>query len=108
AVTLTGFKWIARAGGPGERLVFGYEEALGYTVGTDAGLPVRDKDGIGAALVIAGLAAAAKRDGRTLLDLLDDQARRYGVHATAQLSVRVTDLERIRRAMASLRAEPPR
>src|SRR5690606_30361864 len=24
AVTLTGFKWIARAGGPGERLVFGY------------------------------------------------------------------------------------
>src|SRR5690606_7710850 len=84
------------------------EEALGYTVGTDAGLPVRDKDGIGAALVIAGLAAAAKRDGRTLLDLLDDQARRYGVHATAQLSVRVTDLERIRRAMASLRAEPPR
>src|SRR5690606_41981644 len=88
AVTLTGFKWIARAGGPGERLVFGYEEALGYTVGTDAGLPVRDKDGIGAALVIAGLAAAAKRDGRTLLDLLDDQARRYGVPATAPLSVR--------------------
>jgi phosphomannomutase len=108
AVTLTGFKWIARAARPGERLVFGYEEALGYTVGTDKGLPVRDKDGIGAALVIAGLAAEAKRDGRTLLDLLDDQARRYGVHATAQLSVRVTDLGRIHRSMARLRAEPPR
>ena len=35
------------------------------------------------------LAAEAKAEGRTLLDLLDDQARRYGLHATAQLSVRV-------------------
>lgn len=108
ATTLTGFKWIARAAGEGERMVFGYEEALGYTVGTDAGLPVRDKDGIGAALTVAGLAAAAKRDGRTLLDLLDDQAERYGLHATAQLSVRVEDLALIRRAMARLRTGPPR
>lgn len=108
ATTLTGFKWIARAAAPGERMVFGYEEALGYTIGTDAGLPVRDKDGIGAALAVAGLAAAAKRDGRTLLDLLDDQARRYGLHATAQLSIRVKDLALIGDMMRRLRAAPPR
>ncbi|WP_433499745.1 phospho-sugar mutase [Sphaerimonospora sp. CA-214678] len=102
--TLTGFKWIMKAG-PG--LVFGYEEALGYSVGSDEGLPVCDKDGIGAALAVAGLAAEAKRSGRTLLDLLDDQARRYGLHATAQLSFRVTDLAEIRRAMTRLRVEPP-
>ncbi|GAA3718998.1 phospho-sugar mutase [Nonomuraea antimicrobica] len=102
--TLTGFKWIIKAG-PG--LVFGYEEAIGYSVGSDAGLPVRDKDGIGAALTVAGIAAAAKRDGRTLLDLLDDQARRYGLHATAQLSFRVADLALIAGAMSRLRAEPP-
>ncbi|MEW9526987.1 phospho-sugar mutase [Microbispora sp. NPDC049125] len=104
AETLTGFKWIMKTG-PG--LVFGYEEALGYSVGSDAGLPVHDKDGIGTALTVAGLAAAAKREGRTLLDLLDDQARRYGLHATGQLSFRVADLSLIGRAMERLRATPP-
>jgi phosphomannomutase len=102
--TLTGFKWIIKAG-PG--LVFGYEEAIGYSVGSDAGLPVHDKDGIGAALTVAAIAAAAKRDGRTLLDLLDDQARRYGLHATSQLSFRVADLSLIADAMTRLRAAPP-
>ncbi|MFG1618787.1 phospho-sugar mutase [Nonomuraea wenchangensis] len=102
--TLTGFKWIIKAG-PG--LVFGYEEAIGYSVGSDAGLPVHDKDGIGAALTVAAIAAAAKRDGRTLLDLLDDQARRYGLHATTQLSFRVAELSQIAGAMDRLRAEPP-
>ncbi|GII90924.1 phospho-sugar mutase [Sinosporangium siamense] len=107
ADTLTGFKWIVKAGTGDERLVFGYEEALGYSVGSDGGLPVRDKDGIGAALTIAGMAALARREGRTLLDLLDDQAREYGLHATGQLSVRVSDLSLITEAMARLRATPP-
>lgn len=107
AETLTGFKWLARAGQPGDRLVYAYEEALGYCVGGDEGPPVRDKDGIGAALTVAGMAAAAKRDGRTLLDLLDDQDRRYGVHATRQVSIRVDELQRIAEAMARLRATPP-
>lgn len=102
--TLTGFKWIIKAG-PG--LVFGYEEAIGYSVGSDAGLPVRDKDGIGAALTVAAIAAAARRDGRTLLDLLDDQARRHGLHATSQLSFRVSDLSLITAAMSRLRTDPP-
>ncbi|MER7501158.1 phospho-sugar mutase [Nonomuraea pusilla] len=103
--TLTGFKWIMKAG---DGLVFGYEEAIGYSVGSDAGLPVHDKDGIGAALTVAAIAAEAKRSGRTLLDLLDDQARRYGLHATSQLSFRVADLSLIHGAMARLRATPPR
>ncbi|MEV8633283.1 phospho-sugar mutase [Streptosporangium sp. NPDC051023] len=108
AETLTGFKWIMKAG---EGLVFGYEEALGYSVGNgdDRGvaLPVHDKDGIGAALTVAGLAAQARSRGRTLLDLLDDQAREYGLHSTSQLSVRVDDLSLITDAMAGLRAAPP-
>jgi phosphomannomutase len=107
AESLTGFKWIMKAGSPGDRLVFGYEEALGYSLGGDESVPVRDKDGIGAALAVAALAAAAKRDGRTLLDLLDDQARQYGLHATSQLSFRVADQGLIPEALARLRKSPP-
>src|SRR6202034_259932 len=44
--TLTGFKWIARAGGGADgedfALVYGYEQALGYAVRPDL---VADKDG---------------------------------------------------------------
>ncbi|UGQ14446.1 phospho-sugar mutase [Yinghuangia sp. ASG 101] len=100
AETLTGFKWLARV----PDLVFAYEEALGYCV-DPAG--VRDKDGITAALLVAELTAAAKRDGRTLPDLLDDLATEYGLHATDQYAVRVTRLDRITAAMADLRAAPP-
>ncbi|MBO2452079.1 phospho-sugar mutase [Actinomadura barringtoniae] len=107
AESLTGFKWIMKAGRPGDRQVFGYEEAIGYSVGGDDGLVVRDKDGIGAALTVAALAAEAKRDGRTVQDLLDDQARAYGLHTTSQLSYRVDDLSLITDAMARLRAAPP-
>ncbi|GAA4515178.1 phospho-sugar mutase [Actinoallomurus oryzae] len=107
AETLTGFKWIMKAGTDRDRLVYGYEEALGYSVGGDDGVPVHDKDGVGAALTVAAMAASAKESGRTLLDLLDDQARRYGLHATAQLSVRVEDLSVITDAMVRLRQSPP-
>ncbi len=107
AETLTGFKWIARA--QGGRLVFGYEEALGYAVGP-TGLVVRDKDGIGAALVMAEVAARAKAEGRTLLDRLDDLARRHGVHLTSQVSVRregPTGPQEISRSVEALLARPP-
>ena len=68
--TLTGFKWIVRAGdGAGTGLVFGYEEALGLCVDPDR---VRDKDGISAAVLACDLVAAlrgrradaARPDGR--------------------------------------------
>ncbi|MCT9010821.1 phospho-sugar mutase [Streptomyces sp. NPDC054766] len=98
--TLTGFKWIARV----EGLRYGYEEALGYCVDPDG---VRDKDGITAALLITELASELKERGRTLLDLLDDIAVAYGLHATDQLSVRVEDLSVIANAMRRLREQPP-
>ncbi|WP_433536989.1 phospho-sugar mutase [Micromonospora sp. CA-249363] len=102
--TLTGFKWIVRAGGGSAPLVFGYEEALGYCVAPEH---VRDKDGITAALTVAELAAGLKAQGRTLTDRLDELAAEFGVHQTDQLSVRVDDLREITDAMARIRTATP-
>ncbi len=98
--TLTGFKWLTRPVG----LDYAYEEALGYCVAPDL---VRDKDGISALLLVADLAARLRTRGRSLLDRLDELAVAYGLHATGQHSVRVTDLSLIADAMARLRAQPP-
>lgn len=100
ATTLTGFKWIAKV--PGLR--FGYEEALGYCCDPAA---VKDKDGITASLLMLEMVAALKAQGRGPQDVLDDLARKHGVYATSQLSVRVSDLSLITDAMARLRADPP-
>ena len=98
--TLTGFKWIGRIPG----LAFGYEEALGYCVDPMA---VKDKDGVSALLVICELAAELKAGGQTLRDRLDEIATTHGLHATDQLSVRVTDLAQIPATMERLRSQPP-
>ena len=83
--TLTGFKWIAnraleREPVEGVTFVFGYEEALGYTVGTVA----RDKDGVGAALVAADMAAWCKQRGKTLYGYLEEVQRAHGLFVARQ------------------------
>jgi phosphomannomutase len=82
--TLTGFKWIANRAIEAERegvsFVFGYEEALGYTVGN----LVHDKDGIGAAVALAQLAAALKAKGQTLLDRLAEICAEHGLYMSGQ------------------------
>ena len=98
--TLTGFKWISRV----EGLAFGYEEALGYCVDPEH---VRDKDGISAALAVARLAARLAAEGRTLLDALDDLARRHGLYLTDQVAARFADLTQISRTVDRLREHPP-
>ncbi len=99
--TLTGFKWLVRAGEP---LLYAYEEAIGHCVDPDA---VRDKDGISAAVVAAQLAHRRKSAGSDLRGALDDLQATFGVHVTAQRSVRVTDLAEITMIMRGLRADPP-
>lgn len=99
--TLTGFKWLARAG---DGLVYAYEEALGICVDPAA---VRDKDGIAAAVLACDLAAATRASGGTLFDTLDDLTVRHGVHLTEQISVRFADLGQRTELMARLRSTPP-
>ncbi len=107
--TLTGFKWIVRAtrhAEPHARLLYGYEEALGFAVND----VVRDKDGIAAALVICRAALDAARSGTTLLAHLDQLARRFGLHATRQFSIELAGdrgQRQIAAMMNSLRKRPP-
>jgi phosphomannomutase len=109
--TLTGFKWITNRAmeierETGARFVFGFEEALGYTVGT----VVRDKDGISAATLAAELAAVRRAEGKTLLDELDVLARRYGLFVSGQRSITkpgADGLAEIGAIMKHLREAPP-
>ena len=108
--TLTGFKWLARADFdipdiPDATLVYAYEEAIGHCVDPAA---VRDKDGISAAVLACDLVVALRRRGHTVLDALDDLARRHGVHTTTAVTRRVETPEAAATLMARMRATPPR
>jgi phosphomannomutase len=104
--TLTGFKWLSRADidMQGCTLVYAYEEAIGHCVDPAA---VRDKDGISAAVLACDLVAALRNHGRTVLDALDNLARRHGVHTTTAVSRRVSDADEAAAVMARLRQSPP-
>ncbi len=103
--TFTGFKWIARAAldHPDLRLVFAYEQALGYLV---AERPL-DKDGISAAVLFAEMVAAAANEGRTMENWLDDIASRYGRHLLADSSIAMSGAD-AGAYVAALSAQPPR
>jgi phosphomannomutase len=108
--TLTGFKWIANRAmdleREGYRFVFGYEEALGYTVGN----VVRDKDGISGAVLAAEIAAVLRARGRTLLDELEAIARTFGLFVSMQVNVTkkgATGAQEIAALMDRLRGASP-
>jgi phosphomannomutase len=108
---LTGFKWIANRAidllaSDNKRFVFGFEEALGYTVST----VVRDKDGVGAAAVFAELTAFYKTThNRLLLEQLEQIYRHTGVYVSGQHNVTMKGLEgtaQIRALMQWFRENP--
>ncbi len=103
--TLTGFKWIANAAiahrARGRHFVFGYEEALGYTIGE----LVRDKDGVSAVVAFAELAASCAERGETLWQRLEKLYREHGLFLTMQKSLALKPGASVG---AALRANPPR
>jgi phosphomannomutase len=98
--TLTGFKWVSRV----SNLAFGYEEALGYCVDPTN---VSDKDGISAAAMFMEMLAHLKSQGLTIWDVLDELSLSHGLHATDQVSVRVTSSDQVAITMAGIRSNPP-
>jgi phosphoglucomutase len=105
---LVGFKYIAQTmdeEGP-EQFVFGAEESLGYLAGTYA----RDKDAGIATLYLAECAAELRRNGRTLLDRLDELYAEHGYFAESQISQTCEGSEgsrQIAQLMAAFRSSPP-
>ncbi|WP_233608441.1 phospho-sugar mutase [Nocardia stercoris] len=101
AETLTGFKWLARAGAG---LVYAYEEAIGHCVDPNT---VRDKDGISAAVAAALLVTELLGESRTVTDRLDDFALEFGLHAGDQVSLRLDSPAAAAEVVARLRNSPP-
>lgn len=113
--TLTGFKFI------GEKItqfedarkvkdvyrdyefVLGYEESYGYLAGTHA----RDKDAVVSSLLICEMAAAAKAQGKTLVDRMNEIYAEFGYYRDAldSFTLKGKDgLEKIASMMSKLRA----
>lgn len=108
---LTGFKFI------GEKIkqfeedhshtfVFGFEESYGCLSGTYA----RDKDAVGAAMLVCEMAAYYKNRGMTLYDALEELYKKYGFYKEGVKSVTLKGIdgaEKIGRIMAYLRENSP-
>src|SRR5690606_9142889 len=80
--TLTGFKWLVRAGEP---LRYAYEEAIGHCVLPDV---VADKDGISAAAVWCAMVGSG---GPTVGARLDALATEFGAHLRRNVSLPLAD-----------------
>ncbi|XP_069676805.1 phosphopentomutase [Periplaneta americana] len=78
--TLTGFKWMgnktAELQAENKKVLFAYEEAIGFMCGS----AVLDKDGISAGVRAAELVAFLSKNGMSLMDKLKDLFSTYGYH----------------------------
>lgn len=109
---LTGFKNISEIANINEitkekNYIFGYEESIGYNFGTF----VRDKDGVTASLMLTEMAAYYKKQGKTLIDVLEELFKEYGYYKEKGISVVLEGIEgqnRIKRMMTKFREIFPR
>ena len=85
--TLTGFKNIAvfanELDGKDEEFVFGYEESIGYEIGS----AVRDKDGLSALLYVIDAYRYFKNKHMTFQNVLEEIYKKYGYHVENNFSI---------------------
>ena len=109
--TLTGFKYIgSKIHGyeqTGEKdFVFGYEESYGYLVQPF----VRDKDANQSTVLICEAANFYKKQGKTLVDVLDELYEKYGTYDESQQSISLPGEEgklKIQAMLKNLRENVP-
>lgn len=109
---LTGFKYIGgevlalEEKGQEDKFIFGFEESCGYLKGTYA----RDKDAVVASMLVCELAAYLKKQGKTILDALNEMYAEFGYYLTYVQSIELTGsdaMEKAAKMMADLRQNVP-
>ena len=109
---LTGFKYIGEIilgleqKGEEDRYVFGFEEGCGYL----AGSYVRDKDAVVASMLICEMAAYYKKQGKSLVDIIDGIYEEYGYYLNTTLNFYFEGAEGMQKMagiMDGLRANAP-
>lgn len=108
---LTGFKFIGEQIGllekKGEegRYIFGFEESYGYLSGTY----VRDKDAVNASMLICEMAAYYRKQGKGILQRLNELYEEFGVHYHTQQNFVCegeSGMEQMAQTMERLRSTP--
>ncbi len=100
----TGFKFIAgiikdhEKNPDGGNYLFGFEESFGYLPGTYA----RDKDAVGAALLVCEAAAYYKKQGLSLADALSAAQEKYGYFLEHTESIYMEGIDGMERMKALL------
>ena len=106
-VGLTGFKWIAKfiRDFPQQKFIGGGEESFGFMVG-DA---VRDKDAVGAILLMCEIAAQANEKGSSVYKELDQMYVDFGFYKEHLISITKKGIEganQIKQMMVDMREKP--
>lgn len=110
---LTGFKFIGEviknyeASGKKDGFLLGFEESYGYLLGSYA----RDKDAVGASMMILEMTAYYKKLNMTLCDALEKLYENYGLYSERTVDIYMEGLDGIekrRRVMQNLRDNPPK
>ena len=110
---LTGFKYIGdiiadveQKEGSYESFLLGFEESYGYL----SGGYVRDKDAVDGSMLICEMASYYKRQGKTLVDAMNDLYETYGYYqnATQNIGIEGEDgMKTKQKIMDTLRSDPP-
>ena len=109
---LTGFKYIGEVilgleqQGEEGRFVFGFEESCGYLSGTY----VRDKDAVVASMLICEMAAFYKKQGKSLVDVIDGLYAEYGCYLNTTLDFYfdgAAGMQKMSGIMSSMRENAP-
>lgn len=110
---LTGFKYIGdiiaeleAKEGNADSFLLGFEESYGYL----SGGYVRDKDAVDGSMLICQMASYYKRQGKTLVDVMNELYEKYGYYQNATLNFAFEGedgMKTMENIMTTLRKNPP-